>query len=137
MQPDDEQQADCCPFGSASTQHAARAACRLRPDLRPAATLLTTQARTALPMVMGFVDGTFMYILSQQWFDHIAIYVLQLHPPYFCDTKESPLVCRPEAPLRERALFVLALVPTRRKVVRKVVAEEGAGGFRLFAGYQW
>ena len=97
-----------CPFGSSRLQ---RAVCDLlRFDVSAARVLLSSAAHDAWPVVLAFIDGTVVYILSKEWVDLLSIYIFRLHPRPFCEGSGNE--CGHEAPAWQLGLFAIGLLVT-------------------------
>ena len=72
---------------------------------------------SALPGVESFLQGTIVYVLSQQWYDLLSTYLFRLHPvPYCANPATRP--CRPEAAWGVQAAWAAGLLVTMAVVER-------------------
>lgn len=83
------------------------------PRLLPAALLIQERAAAAATDISSFIEGTVIYVLSQQWDDLISIYLLRLHSVPFCGSNHRTHTapnCTPEASAATQLRYVGGLL---------------------------
>ena len=102
---------DCC---CSPRTWGAIGSCVWKRDVRPLHTLVLERCVEAAKPVVSFLEGTVVYVLSQQWDDLLSTYLLRLHPLPYCGSQTAvpgiTLNCQAEAGADEQFRYVLTLL---------------------------
>ena len=87
-----DERGNCCPFASPSVNLACMALLRER-NAAPLREVWRSSIERTLPTLATFIDGTIVWIVSQQWWDLFSIYIVRFRNRPFCactDANASP-----------------------------------------------
>ncbi len=88
LEANDNDEGDCCPFASPPANRALLRAVNC--ELAPCRRICFAALVAAAPSIHAFMDGTIVYVTSQNWWDLISIYLIRLRDRPFCEFPSPP-----------------------------------------------